>query len=385
VRVAYCTIASANYLPRVRVLQESLIEHNPGASFHLLLCEWPEVCRSLSSDTGHVFVTPEDVCPDWLHMAFYYDIVEYNTALKPYFIEYLFANGYDAVFYLDPDIEVYDSFHALESLAENYDLLLTPHVCQPMPMDSISPGIDDIIRAGQFNLGFIGMRKSEEAARALRWWRDVCHEYCLFDSKHRFFVDQFWAAALPSFVQKFYCLRDPGCNMAYWNVFQRELQFREGRWSTGDDSLKFFHFSGLDDDLTQVSKHQHRVKAPVGSPLYELLVKYREKIAVNTWAKYSAHVYSFARYLDGRTISPDERKSFLRLGQAQRDRLGNPFVDRATVQHLRNEQGPDARWALVAKYVAAIRQHGMLSANVAAMRFLGEKVARYAGWLIKRR
>jgi hypothetical protein len=385
VKVAYCTIASANYLPRVRVLQESLIAHNPSASFHLLLCERPEVCRSLSTDTGRNFVTPEEVCPDWLHMAFYYDIVEYNTALKPYFIEYLFANGYDAVFYLDPDIEVFDSFQALESLAANYDLLLTPHVCQPMPMDSISPGIDDIIRAGQFNLGFIAMRRSEEALRALQWWRDVCREHCIFDTKHRFFVDQFWAAALPSFVQKFYCLRDPGCNMAYWNVFQRELQFQEGRWSTGNDFLKFFHFSGLDDDLTQVSKHQHRVKAPVGSSLYKLLLKYREKVAVNAWAKYSPHVYSFARYADGRTISAEERKSFLRLARAQRDKLGNPFDQRARIQELRDEHESDAHSTLLAKYVATIHRHGILSANVAAMRFLGEKVARYAGWLTKRR
>jgi len=384
-RVAYCTIASANYLHRVRVLEESLTAHNPDASFHLLLCEWPEVCRSLSGETGRTFVTPQEVCPDWLHMAFYYDIVEYNTALKPYLIEYLFAKGYDAVFYLDPDIEVYDSFTQLEHLAASYDLILTPHVCQPMPMDSISPGIDDIIRAGQFNLGFIGMARSEESLQALRWWRDVCREYCLFDTKHRFFVDQFWAAALPSFVQKFYCLRDPGCNMAYWNVFQRELHFEDGRWSTNEGALKFFHFSGLDEDLTQVSRHQHRVKAPVGSPLYNLLVTYREKIEVNAWTKYSRHVYSFAHYSDGNAISAEERRLFLRLSRAQRDEFGSPFEHRPGIQGLRDKYGSAARRALVAKYVTAIRRRGLLSANLAAVRFLGEKAARYAGWLTKRR
>jgi hypothetical protein len=384
-RVAYCTIASANYLHRVRVLEESLSAHNPDASFHLLLCEWPEVCRSLSAETGRSFLTPEEVCPDWLHMAFYYDIVEYNTALKPYLIEYLLANGYDAVFYLDPDIEVYDSFSQLENLATSYDLILTPHVCQPMPMDSISPGIDSIIRAGQFNLGFIGLAKSEESLRALEWWRDVCREYCLFDPQHRFFVDQFWAAALPSFIQKFFCLRDPAYNMAYWNVFQRELHLEEGRWSTSGGSLKFFHFSGLAEDLTQVSRHQNRIKASLQSPLYKLLAEYRQKTEANAWTKYKRHVYSFGQYSDGTTISIDERRSLLRLSRAQRDKLGNPFTHRARVLELLDESRRAARGALVAKYVAAIRRQGVISANLAALRFLREKVAPYSGWLTKRR
>jgi hypothetical protein len=384
-KVAYCTIASVNYLHKVRVLEESLAAHNPNASFHLLLCEWPEVCRSLSRETGHAFVTPEEVCPDWLHMAFYYDIVEYNTALKPYLIEYLFAKGYEAVFYLDPDIEIFDSLSQLECLATNYDLILTPHVCQPMPMDSIRPGIDSIIRAGQFNLGFIGLAKSEESLRALEWWRDVCHEYCLFDPQHRFFVDQFWAAALPSFIQKFYCLRDPAYNMAYWNVFQRELQFEEGRWSTTGGALKFFHFSGLDADLTQVSRHQHRVRAPLESPLYKLLAKYREKTDANAWTKYGRHVYSFGQYSDGKTIFSDERRSFLGLSRARRDDLGNPFQHRERILDVLDEYRRAARGALLAKYVAAIRGRGVISANLAALRFLRERAARYSGWLTKRR
>ena len=36
-KIAYCTIASANYLPRVRVLEESLATHRPGGSLHILL------------------------------------------------------------------------------------------------------------------------------------------------------------------------------------------------------------------------------------------------------------------------------------------------------------------------------------------------------------
>jgi hypothetical protein len=81
-------------------------------------------------------------------------------------------------------------------------------------VDGLRPGIDDTIRAGVYNLGFIGISGSDEARRALRWWRGVCRDYCYFGADHRYFVDQFWAAALPAFIQRFHCLRDPGCNVS---------------------------------------------------------------------------------------------------------------------------------------------------------------------------
>ncbi|MHB1620144.1 MAG: hypothetical protein ACYCTY_09220 [Sulfuricella sp.] len=375
-KIAYCTIASANYLPKVRVLEESLAAHNPGASFHMLLCERPEVCRSLSKEVDRAFISPDEVCPDWLQMAFYYDITEYNTALKPYLLEYLLERGYDAVFYFDPDIEIFGSLAQLESLAENYDLILTPHVCQPMPLDGLKPGIDEIIKAGQFNLGFIGMGDSTEAKKALHWWKEVCLEHCLFDGQRGLFVDQFWAAALPSFIQKFHCLRDSGCNMAYWNVFQRMLGIENGRWMTDCGELKFFHFSGLSENLSQVSRHQNRVTAPSGSPLHEILAGYRERIRNNEWSRYARHAYSFGQYSDGQTISFDERRLFLQLSRVQRNVIGDPFANRIKTQAFLSESPRVARLSLYREYLATVHTKGVISANLAAIRFIAMKLAR---------
>ena len=326
-KIAYCTIASANYLPRVRVLEESLATHRPGASLHILLCERPEICRSLSAETGRPFVSPPQVCAAWLKMAFYYDITEYNTSLKPFFLEYLLGQGYDAVFYFDPDIEIFGSLAPIEALVENHDLILTPHVCEPMPMDGLKPGIDEIIKAGQFNLGFIGLSGRPETRQALSWWQEVCLEHCLFENPPGYFVDQFWAAILPSFISKFHCLRDPGCNMAYWNAFQRPLSLENGCWKAGGHDLKFFHFSGLTErDLTQVSRHQNRVSAPLGSPFHALLSGYYTKVRNNVWSKYGRLPYSFGQFIDGTPLSGEERKAFLRLERAARSRVGDAFA-----------------------------------------------------------
>lgn len=326
-KVAYCTIASANYLSRVHVLETSLKQYNPGATLEILLCEWPHICKEISEKTGRPFYSPAEIgCEDWLHMAFYYDITEYNTALKPFFLETLIKKGYEAVFYFDPDIEVFGSFKEMESLIPRYDVVLTPHVCKPFPDDNRTPLIESYIRAGQFNLGYVGVSGSSESLELLKWWQSVCIEKCIFHHAHKFFVDQFWAAIFPSFIEKAYILRDPQYNVAYWNIFQRNLELKDGKWLVDGGELKFFHFSGLHKkDLTKVSVHQNRVTAPEGSDLYRILSGYLQKIKKQEWAMFDSHPYSFATYTNGEEISGEERKNFLYMSALERKTVPNPF------------------------------------------------------------
>lgn len=393
-RLAYCTIASANYLSRVEVLLSSMKSQNPDAQCHVLLCEGPEEVAVLSQDTGIPFLSPHQVCPQWQHMAFYYDIIEFNTALKPFLIEHLFHQGYDAVIYLDPDIEIFGSLQSIEDLLDTYDLVLTPHICRPLAIDGHKPAIDDIVRAGQFNLGFVGLAASSDSLAALSWWQEVCTEHCLFHARHRFFVDQFWADILPSFIQEFHCLRDPGCNMAYWNVFQRQLRHENGRWLADGGDLRFFHFSGLSkEDLTLVSIHQNRVTAPPGSPLHELLSHYGARLVATDWHRYSGRPYSFATYDDGLAIQREDRKKFLMLSKQERDSIGNPFAQPLVVRSIKKIDFEDLdprhlifglrvrRWLhygkqLYREFRSSLRRRGLLLTVHVVARFLSRGLNR---------
>jgi hypothetical protein len=390
-KIAYCTIASANYLSRVEVLETSLRANNPDANLHVLLCEQPEICSSLELETGHAFISPEQVCGDWLHMAFYYDITECNTAFKPFLLEFLFKQGYTSVVYIDPDIEIFGSLKPVEKLLNEYDLVLTPHVSRPLPLDGLKPRIDDIVRAGQFNLGFIGIADSEESRAALKWWQHVCVEHCIFDARHHFFVDQFWADILPSYIQKFYCLRDSSYNVAYWNVFQRDLKYDGQNWTTDCGELKFFHFSGFSkNDLTRVSVHQNRVAAPVGSALHSLLLHYLERIGSAKWTLYNNYPYSFGVYKNGDSIATTERKKFLLLSREERKEIGNPFDQGPVIRGLicidvaqlnrhrllfgyRLRRYADYVARLQKEYVQTVRSKGFLLAHFMAFRFLYRK------------
>jgi hypothetical protein len=362
-KIDFCTIASANYLPRIRILQKSLATYAPTVTLHVLLCEWPDIVEQLSAQADFKFLAPNAVCAEWQTLAFQYEITEFNTALKPYLLEYLLNQHCDGAIYLDPDIEIFSSVDSIVSLLTEHDLVLTPHVCKPLAMDGHKPGIDDTLRAGLYNLGFIGISGRPEARQALKWWKEVCRDYCLFDTEHRFFVDQFWAAALPAFIQKFYCLRDPGCNVAYWNIFQRPLANTANSWVVDEKPLIFFHFSGLPKDIQLVSNHQDRIVAPLASPLHLLLSRYRNKIQSNDWSKFSTTPYSFSTYLNGLPILTTERHAFQSLSASERLTIGIPFENHEILRLLASQifQKPQLSWTR--KYFRALALHGFLIGN----------------------
>lgn len=326
-KIGYCTIASAHYLPQVQILEDSLKRFHPECGFHILLCESPKVCRTISARTGRDIMSPAEIgCTLWQHMAFCYDSAEFSTVLKPFLLETLLNQGYDALIYLDPDIEIFSSLERLAGMLRDSNAVLAPHVCLPIPNDGKRPAMDDYIRAGHYDLGFIGISASSKVRELLRWWRNVLVDRFPPVGSGPFLSEQHLAAAIPSFLDKTIILRDPAYNMAYWNIFQRKLEHEGGVWTTGSGKLKFFHFSGLcHQDLTRVSPHQNRVSAPVGTPLHKLLTAYCEKIPAQPWAIFRNHPYSFAFYSNGEPVTIDERNIYLAMETHERAEIGNPF------------------------------------------------------------
>ncbi|HRA80799.1 MAG TPA: hypothetical protein PL024_04780 [Thauera sp.] len=335
-RLAYCTIASANYLPRVQVFLRALSAHQPDAEAFVLLCETEEVCRRIADETSFPFLSPAAICPEhWMEMAFQYDVIEFNTAMKPFLLDALLDKGFDGVFYFDPDISIYSSLEPLEHALASHDVVLTPHACHPVPEDGCVPAMADYLRAGQFNLGFVGMAGSANGRTMLAWWKAVCRDRCIFDPTYRLFVDQFWAAAFASFAERLCVFRHPGANVAYWNLFQRGLECGDTGWRVDGEALLFFHFSGLaSEDLTRVSRYQNRVSAPQGSPLHRILTGYAEDVAHQSWGRYRQEPYSFGFFADGSPVETESRRKYLSLSRMDKQGLGNPFEKQKEIRSI---------------------------------------------------
>src|SRR5579871_417020 len=178
---AFCTIIARNYLAHARCLMDSLARFHPDIPRFVILVDRmdgdfgaaPETFEIIPSDTLEIPNTK------WFH--FKYTLIELSTAVKPYAIEHLFNQyGFDFVIYLDPDILVLADLNLLIDRLGECSLLLTPHVTEPLN-NNPSPSELEILRTGTYNLGFIGVARTEEALAFLHWWKDRLYEFCVID------------------------------------------------------------------------------------------------------------------------------------------------------------------------------------------------------------
>ena len=165
-----CTIIARNYLAHARVLAESFLEHHPDGTFTtLLLDDFEQEIDEENEPFQIVRVDEIGLAVRELHdMAMIYQVLEFATAVKPWFLRALLDGGKDHVAYFDPDIRIFASLDDVASLAREHSIVLTPHVTSPLPRDGLEPSERTILRAGMFNLGFIAV--GEDARGFLDWW-----------------------------------------------------------------------------------------------------------------------------------------------------------------------------------------------------------------------
>ena len=95
--------------------------------------------------------------PDLRLFVFRYDIMELNTAVKPFMFQHLLRIGHRSILYFDPDIQIFSRLdQILRPLQGEASLVLTPHLCAPAEGD-VGPNDIGIMRAGIYNLGFLGV------------------------------------------------------------------------------------------------------------------------------------------------------------------------------------------------------------------------------------
>ena len=95
-------------------------------------------------------LTPEQIgCLEFQEMALRYDVLELSTAVKPWLLRHLLAEGArQPITYLDPDIRIYASLERLHELACAHQVVLIPHNTEPLPDDGERPSQVDILLAG---------------------------------------------------------------------------------------------------------------------------------------------------------------------------------------------------------------------------------------------
>lgn len=307
---AVCTIVAKNYLAYARTLMKSLRLRHPDLALYVLFVDdiadfvdprvEPFRCLGLADLP---LPSPRELC-------FRYDVMELSTAVKPFLLRQLFARGHGKVLYIDPDIWVFRPLDELFAWLDEADVLLTPHLTGPLG-DGKYPDERDILMSGTYNLGFLGIADTEQVDALLGWWADRCEFLCVSDITHGMFVDQRWMDLAPGLVDGVKIVRDPGYNLAYWNLKHRALSGPPDAPLANGSPVRFYHWSGFDPTKpTALSKHQDRFPAIQTEPLLAMAREYSAELLAAGYRTSTAWPYSLGFFKDGHPIAKEMRDLF---------------------------------------------------------------------------
>jgi glycosyltransferase involved in cell wall biosynthesis len=244
-------------------------------------------------------------------MAMIYDLKEFATALKPSLLRTLAGRGDPDVLYFDPDIWIFEDLQDVSASARSYAIVLTPHARAPFPRDGYLPDERMILRAGVFNLGFIGINAAT-AQPFLDWWSERLARECRVAIEEALFVDQRWVDFVPVFFDH-RVLSDPTLNVAYWNLHERQLRWTGRRYEVEGTPLRFFHFSGFDpkqpDTLSSHTGTVPRIRLADHPAVERLCAEYASRLFEHGFGR-DAHRYRFDVLSTGKTIGPDLRRVY---------------------------------------------------------------------------
>lgn len=319
------TSITMNYLPKARILAHSLKRQHPDWRFHVCIADRSTPEFDLAQEPFDEVVWIEDLdIPNLFGWIFKHTVVEICTAVKGYVLWRLLNRGAEKVIYLDPDIAVFNSLSQLDTLLDQHAVLLTPHLIDPEEEhQAIQDNEITALKYGVFNLGFVAVSNTREGRAFARWWRERLFHYCYDDLPNGLFTDQRWCDLVPALFDKVCVVRDPGYNVASWNLTQRHVSMSsDGMLLVNDVPLRFYHFTGYDAGIGFVMTQRYS-----GGNLLidELWTWYRLQIEQNGQAAYGAAPWYFGTYANGEKIRKEDRLLYRSRLDLQRV-FPNPFV-----------------------------------------------------------
>lgn len=358
--VSICTIIARNYLAQARVLARSFANYHPEGILYVLVVD-DEAHEGDFTNEPFTALRLSDIglnLQEIRNLATIYDVVEFATAVKPLLLKHLLKTGHEQMIYLDPDIQVFASLEPASLLAKEHGIVLTPHMSNAAPDDGLEISNQALLGSGVFNLGFIAV--SCAGLDFLDWWWSRTRRFALVDIERMMFTDQRWIDLAPS-IFPFFVLKDPGYNVAWWNLHERFVTCEQNQFQVEGYSLRFFHFSGyhpLSPHL--LSRHQRdrpRVLLSERPEVAQLSEQYSTALLAEGFLEISAMGYGWDEAAPGiRMTLPLRRlyrQALLEHEQGKAPAPPNPF-DRG-VDYLRWLTAiPDGSRRQMSRYAAAV-------------------------------
>jgi hypothetical protein len=312
VKVLCYTSFTFSYLNRARVLFQTLRRFHPDWELVALITDRPppRFLPHLEDEPFDRVVWAEDLeIPGFRGWLFGHDVVEACTAVKgPFLARACAESGADAVIYLDPDTALFSDLSPLLEALKTQDILLTPHLTDPNWATAAVLDNDlSASRTGIFNLGFVAVRTTGEGARFATWWAERLLNWCYDEMDKGIFVDQRWCDHVPALFDKVGVIRNPGYNVASWNLSTRKVEVgKDGVIRVNGHRLRFWHFT----KLGPLGDAMTRKYGGENFPVYEIWRWYRARVQAATDPAIPPRWWAYASYSDGTPIEKPHRELY---------------------------------------------------------------------------
>lgn len=319
------TSISFSYLSKARVLAETIRKFHPDWTLWVVISDRLhtntafQIEREVFDRVLWIDDIQEEFSTEWI---FKHNVIELCTAVKGAALKHILNFGAQKVFYIDPDIALFNNLEPVVDLLETQSIVLTPHLVDPeeRPTD-IWENERSALLHGVYNLGFIAVSNSSEGNRFAQWWHDRLSLFCYESASEGVYTDQRWCDLIPAFFDNVKILRDPGYNVASWNIRNRLIYAnKSGDLMVDSNLLRFYHFT----KVSHVGELMIEKNAGRGYLVFELLKWYKKQVSMHEDSILSELRWAFGFYSNGDPISYAHRKIYRSRVDLQ-DAFKDPF------------------------------------------------------------
>ena len=247
----FCTYFDHNFLSRGMCLYKSIKQYEH--EFTLWILCLTEECQ----DTLRAMQLPgvklisleqlEKYDKDLKNVENTRNRIEYYFTMSPCLPLYILTQqeNMEDITYLDADLYFFDSYMRVFDEIGDASIAIIPHNYVPKMLEK---GAE---KNGIYNVGWITWKNNDAGKECLSWWRKKCIEWCYDRHEEGRFADQKYLDSWPETFKDVTVLKNPGLNLAPWNVGKHSLENKEAIYVSGE-KLIFYHFHGL----KQINNHE---------------------------------------------------------------------------------------------------------------------------------
>ena len=357
--VTVFTIVTRNHLHRARVLMKGVERHLPHARRYMVMADHPGDFVDAAQERFTI-VSPTDLArPYYRALAFALDPASLCFALKAAAARHLRSlHPTSPVLYFDSDTQLYAEPTTLVAAAQQYPVVLSPHVLDPRLN---APGNRETMRSGAFNGGLFAVGNSPIGDEFLAWWEAQLSipENVQSTWNH----DQGWLNQVPALFPDTHILRHPGYNVAFWNLHERAVHRDAcGDYHVGVHPLVHFHFSFFDPVQPHLLAGSVSPFFPApNAAVQSLLIGYAQDLDAAGAAECRRWGTELTTFRDGRPITAFHRKYFLERLWHQLPPASDPFDPRLAVPGMTGLKSVYQADHVLVRTLRSLRQWGRTS------------------------